>query len=63
MAGWRLLHQVEPSRPLRLPGSDGEATTKRSVITLVDDDHHHMEMFFTKGDQEFMGMDVQYTRA
>lgn len=44
-------------------GPDGEATTKRSVITLVDDDHHHMEMFFTKGDQEFMGMDIQYTRA
>lgn len=44
-------------------GPDGEATTKRSVITLVDDDHHRMEMFFTKGDREFMGMDIQYTRA
>jgi hypothetical protein len=44
-------------------GPDGEATQKRSVITLVDDDHHHIEMFFTKGDQESKGMEIQYTRA
>jgi len=44
-------------------GPDGEVTTKRSVITLVDDDHHHMEMFFTKGDQEFKGMEIQYARV
>jgi len=44
-------------------GPDGEASTKRSVITLMDDDHHQMEMFFTKGDQEFKGMEIQYVRA
>jgi len=44
-------------------GPDGETSTKRSVITLVDDDHHNMEMFFTKGDQEFRGMEIQYQRA
>lgn len=44
-------------------GSDGEASTKRSVITLVDDDHHHIEMFFSKGDQEFKGMEIQYSRS
>ncbi len=44
-------------------GPDGEASSKRSVITLVDKDHHHMEMFFTKGDQEIKGMEIRYTRA
>ena len=44
-------------------GTDGETTTKRSVITLVDDDQHHIEMFFTKDDQEFKGMEIQYSRA
>lgn len=44
-------------------GPDGESSIKRSVITLVDDDHHHMEMFFTKGGQEFKGMEIQYARA
>ena len=44
-------------------GPDGEPSTKRSVITLVDDDHHFMEMFFSKGDQEFKGMEIQYRRA
>ena len=44
-------------------GPDGEVSTKRSVISLVDDDHHQMEMFFSKGDQEFRGMEIHYTRA
>lgn len=44
-------------------GSDGETTTKRSVITLVDNDQHGIEMYFTKGDQEFKGMEIQYTRG
>lgn len=44
-------------------GPDGEASVKRSVITLVDHDHHQMEMFFSKGDQEFKGMEIQYSRA
>jgi len=43
-------------------GPDGEISTKRSVITLVDDDHHGIEMYFTKDDQEFRGMAIQYTR-
>ena len=43
-------------------GPDGETSTKRSVITLIDDDHHGNEMYFTKGDQEFRGMAIQYTR-
>lgn len=44
-------------------GSDGETTTKRSIITLVDEDHHQIETYFTKGDQEFKGMEIQYARA
>jgi hypothetical protein len=41
----------------------GESVRKRSVITLEDDDHHRMEMYFVKGDQEFKGMEIRYTRA
>ncbi len=45
-------------------GPDGEATTKRSIITLVDDDNHHMEMYFINKDgQEFKGMEIRYSRA
>lgn len=44
-------------------GPDGEVSIKRSVLTLIDDDHHRMEMFFTKGDQDFKGMEIQYARA
>lgn len=44
-------------------GPDGEISTKRSVISLVDENHHGMEMFFSKGDQEFRGMEIQYMRA
>ena len=44
-------------------GPDGNTTTKRSVITLIDEDHHSMETFFSQGGQEFKGMEIQYTRA
>lgn len=44
-------------------GPDGCASTKRSVITLVNDDQHKMETYFTRDGQEFKGMEIQYTRA
>ncbi len=36
---------------------------KRSVITLDDEDHHSIEMFFTRGDQESKEMEIRYTRS
>lgn len=37
---------------------------KRSVITLIDNDHHSMEMFFTGPDgKETKSMEIQYERA
>jgi len=44
-------------------GPDGEISIKRSIITLVDNDQHGIEMYFTKGDQEFKGMEIHYVRA
>ena len=47
----------------------GEGTTpqgkmiKRSVITLQDNDHHKMEMFFVHDGQDTKGMEILYTRA
>ncbi len=42
---------------------DGGSWDKRSVITLVDDDHHSMEMYFRGPDgNENKGMEIQYTR-
>ena len=42
----------------------GGAITKKSVITLIDDDHHSMEMFFPGPDgTDCKGMEIQYTRA
>ena len=42
----------------------GRPMTKRSVIKLMDNDRHAMEMFFVSPDgQEFKGMEIQYTRA
>ena len=43
------------------PGS-GEPITKRSVITLLDDDHHKMEMYFGGPDGESKGMEIDYER-
>jgi hypothetical protein len=44
-------------------GPDGAVTRRKSIITLVDDDHHSMESFFSQGDNEFKGMEIQYVRA
>lgn len=44
------------------PQAGGEMK-KRSVITLIDDDHHSMEMYFETPDGESKGMEIQYSRA
>ena len=41
----------------------GEMVKKRTVITLEDEDNHSMVTYFVKGDEEFKGMEIQYTRA
>lgn len=41
----------------------GETVKKRTVITLEDEDHHSMVTYFLKGEEEFKGMEIQYTRA
>ncbi len=41
---------------------DGQPVAKRSVITLVDDDHHSMEMFFETPEGEAKGMAIDYAR-
>ncbi|MEC9372777.1 MAG: DUF1579 family protein, partial [Planctomycetota bacterium] len=62
--------QVDPSGKVwimkgQVPDpNSGAAMTKRSVITLKDDNHHSMEMFFTAPDgSEFKAMEIQYKRA
>ncbi len=41
----------------------GNPMTKRSVITLQDDDHHQIEMFFQGPDgNEFKAMEIKYSR-
>jgi hypothetical protein len=40
----------------------GDTLSKRSVVTLQDDNRHKLEMFFSKGGQEFRAMEIQYTR-
>lgn len=40
----------------------GRPIKKRSVITLVDDDHHTMEMYFETPDGEMKGMEIRYWR-
>ncbi len=40
----------------------GQPIRKRSVITLIDDDHHSMEMFFESEEGELKGMEIQYER-
>ena len=44
-------------------GPNGDPLVKRSVITLEDDDHHSIEMFFIHGDQESRAMEIRYTRS
>ncbi len=48
-----------------MPGKQpGTTTRKRSVITLKDNDHHSIEMFFESPDGgEVKGMEIQYTRV
>jgi len=42
----------------------GDVMTKRSVIRLIDNDHHIMELFLSvDGRPEFRNMEIQYTRA
>jgi len=42
----------------------GAPTQKRSVITLHDNDHHTIEMFFTGPDgNEFKAMEIAYART
>jgi len=42
----------------------GEPTPRKTVIKLIDDDHHSMESFFVMPDgTEHKGMEIQYTRA
>ena len=40
----------------------GQPISKRSVVTLVDDDRHTMEMFFESPDGEMKGMEISYRR-
>ncbi|MCH7720078.1 MAG: DUF1579 family protein [Planctomycetes bacterium] len=42
---------------------NGQPMTKKSVITLKDNDHHLMEMFFEGPEGgEVKGMEIRYTR-
>jgi len=41
----------------------GGAMTKRTVITLDDDDHHRLEMFFVKDGIETRSMEIRYQRV
>lgn len=40
----------------------GQPLTKRSIITLVDRDHHRMEMFFDTPAGETRAMEISYAR-
>ena len=40
----------------------GKKITKRSVITLADNDSHKMEMFFISDEGEHKGMEINYQR-
>lgn len=47
-----------------MTGPDGNQMTKRSVITLQDNDHHLMEMYFGCTDgSESKGMEIRYERV
>lgn len=42
----------------------GQPMAKRTIVTLEDDDHHSMEMYFSTPDgREFKAMEIRYTRA
>ena len=40
-----------------------EKVSTRQVITVVDNDHHTLDMFCTQGGKEFKMMTIKYTRA
>lgn len=52
---WTMVGQIPDSRT-------GQMMTRRSVVTLQDDDHHKMEMFVTQGGQESKAMEINYAR-
>ena len=41
----------------------GGKMTKRSVITVEDQDHHTMEVYFDAGDGEAKSMEITYERV
>lgn len=41
----------------------GGLMSKRSVIVLLDDDHHKMETYFGRDGNEFKAMEITYRRA
>ena len=41
----------------------GTPMTKRSIVTLQDDNRHKLEMYFNQGGQEFKAMEIEYNRA
>ncbi len=43
--------------------STGKPMRRRSVITIIDEDHHVMEMFMGGPENEFRVMEIQYERA
>ncbi len=45
------------------PSQPGQTMVKRSVITLEDDDHHRMEMYFDTGEGETKSMEIEYQRT
>ena len=40
----------------------GQTMKKMSVVTLQDNDHHKMEMFFESPEGRFKGMEINYVR-
>lgn len=41
----------------------GKPMNKRSVVRLIDNDHHTMEMYFEMPEGEFKCMEIKYERA
>jgi hypothetical protein len=47
----------------QLVDPQGERMTKLSIITVIDNDRHRLEMFFIKDGAEFKAMEINYERA
>ena len=48
----------------QMPNPQSRGTmTKRSVITLEDEDHYSVEMFLDSGEGEAKVMEIKYTRS